>query len=169
MKTHVLLFSTHFPSHHPKAGEETNFDTMVPDLEKIHTIRGNYDYWKPKLDEVNRGEAILSCRIWTGKPYRSPQKEICQFTKVDYEAITMGNFVASVGLNNVHVDLKVLAENDGLLRTDFVDWFGGADKFAKENFFTGIIIHFTDHIYDDEIPQVIEKPGGGHFHVDIPS
>jgi len=39
---------------------------------KIHTIRTNYDYWK-RYDGKER-----SFRVWTGRPYRSPQREFCR-------------------------------------------------------------------------------------------
>lgn len=49
--------------------------------EKIHTIRANYDLWAKRFEEIERGEACLAVRKWTGKPYRSPQIEIARLTK----------------------------------------------------------------------------------------
>lgn len=98
MKTHVLLISKHFMKSHPRAGERTWFgekifqalvenpryffsgeylekvkDIPVP---KIHTIRDNYEFWKKRIDQVNDGEAKLSLRSWSGKPYNSEQFEL---------------------------------------------------------------------------------------------
>ena len=97
MKTYVITLSKRFPTGHNRAGEPTHFwekfikgrdnysciyrdfwETTIP---KIHTIRANYPLWKKRIAEVERGEACLSIRQWTGKPYRSKQVEIARLTK----------------------------------------------------------------------------------------
>ena len=99
MKTYVITLSKRFPTGHNRAGEPTHFwekfikgrdnysciyrdfwETTIP---KIHTIRANYPLWKKRIAEVERGEACLSIRQWTGKPYRSKQVEIARLTKED--------------------------------------------------------------------------------------
>ena len=72
MKTHVLIISRTFPSYHLRKGKETGFVEKIPD-EKIHTIRANYPLWEKRIKEVQFGEAVLSLRYWSDKPYKSEQ------------------------------------------------------------------------------------------------
>lgn len=92
MKTYVLTVSRHFPAKHPRRGESTFFPARIQNglgdshyiqspTSKIHTIRANYDLWKKRIDEVNAGEAVLSLRYWTGKPYNSKQQEFARLDK----------------------------------------------------------------------------------------
>ena len=41
------------------------------------------NYGKNVLKKINKGEACLSVRYWTGKPYRSSQKEVYNLTNTD--------------------------------------------------------------------------------------
>ena len=50
---------------------------------KIHTIRTNYQLWEKRINEVQEGNAVLSIRQWSGKPYRSKQTTILNLTKDD--------------------------------------------------------------------------------------
>lgn len=112
MKTYVIILSQKFPKGHRREGEDTYFKFKFllgqhcPDCEveqdlsgenisqcnscarscfspKIHTIRANYDLWKERIAKVQRGEACISVREWTDKPYRSPQVEIARLTRED--------------------------------------------------------------------------------------
>lgn len=153
MKTHVLTFAKHFMKGHPKEGEPTNFKQKIIDTfrhdrpaQKIHTIRGNYPYWKERIDEVNEGEARLSLRNWKGKPYRSKQNEFLSLEKAGYQKVhidSIGNVFAHPHskMGKSKNRLKEVAKNDGLTESDFLDWFD--DKLP----FNGIIIHFTDFRY----------------------
>lgn len=141
MKTYVLLIAKHFMATHPKAGQPTLFNFKIMKNEKIHTIRGNYEFWKKRVDEINAGRAILSVREWSLKPYRSPQRELRTFDKLGIQKLEwtyLGWFVDSL-----ESDLKIkdLANNDGLLLEDFNSWFSkaGDEEMA--------IIHFTDFRY----------------------
>lgn len=78
IKTFVLTVSEKFPSTHFRKGEETGFVEKILQKSKIHTIRKNYPLWKKRIEQIQKGEAILSIRVWTGAPYKSPQKEIIQ-------------------------------------------------------------------------------------------
>lgn len=181
MKTHVLILSKTFPATHPKAGQPTYFnqklmravyrdfcDIDVVDREwikpsvrdrfipaKLHTIRGNYERWKKIIDEVRSGEAILSVRQWTGKPYNSKQEEIQRFTNRDYISVqklelklaSFSPFYIEVDrideerrTDSVHVGL--LANNDGLSLDDWQFWFEKAD--LSQPF---AIIQFTSFRY----------------------
>lgn len=139
MKTHVLLVSQYFPKTHPRRGESTGFVEAIQNLfrtdkptTKIHTIRSNYDWWKKRIDEVNAGEAILSIRYWTGKPYNSKQEEILRLTEAGIQCLIRfpnaagcGNVCDSDGAKTVRIEQ--LAKNDSLPLQDFKNWFEGYD------------------------------------------
>lgn len=132
MKCYVLILYRYFPAYHPKAGEETHFFEKIASGEKIHTIRGNYDLWKKRIDEVNAGKAYISRRYWSGKPYKSQQ--------VEYDKIYRA------GIENTEIihmiDWRSLAHNDGLSVVDFAEWF------SRKNMSNLAIIHFTDFRYE---------------------
>lgn len=114
---------------------------------KIHTIRANYPLWEKRFAEIARGEACLSVRQWTGKPYRSPQVEIGRLTHADgisiqkYEDYAPFSPVIDEQINPIVLE-KELAHNDGLSLADWRDWFKGYDKTQPM-----AIIHFTSFRY----------------------
>lgn len=128
MKTHVITVSRSFPSTHNRKGEPTGFIEKIQAREKNHTIRLNYDWWKKRIDEVVLGEAILSVRVWTGRPYHSTPKQLIQFEAKDAIGISMieqkedGWYVDGVLTDLITAQI---AENDGLSEEDFVEWFKG--------------------------------------------
>ena len=137
------MVSRVFPVTHPKKGSSTGFPENIIDKIKIHTIRGNYPFWEKRINEINEGKAILSVRIWTGKPYQSPQKEIAQFDKNSGIGIQMiaevSNFIyAEIGTKEI--DCVEIAKNDGLSFNDFCEWFRNAKGEMA-------IIHFTKFRY----------------------
>lgn len=139
MKTHVLILSEYFPKTHPKAGLETYFFESILHKVKKHTIRENFDYWEPKIKEVQEGKAVLSLRKWTGKPYNSKQVEVFRLTKED-----------GVGIEETaKYPSTDLAQNDGLEMADFMDWFKGSDWSQ-----TKAIIHFTPFRYGIESKSI---------------
>ncbi len=163
MKTYVLTLSQYFLSKHSRAGQPTDFahlfengQHLKPDgLEvckhKIHTIRANYPLWKKRIDEVTNGEAVLSVRRWTERPYFSPQKKLVDFTKDDGVGIQMLTFHpygnGSVSFNNFDIDghyadIKDVARHDGLSFEDWREWFKGYDLSEPL-----AIIHFTKFRY----------------------
>ena len=166
MKTYVITVSRKFPTTHKRTGEPTffiekffgGFKQIIPcqlcDFEKlcsgnctknyvnknpkIHTIRQNVELWQKRISEIQKGNAILSIRYWSGKPYNSKQVEICQLDKN-----------SGIGLEEVIIPcmndidhIKQLAMNDGLSLEDFEEWFKKYD-FSKSL----AIIHFTKFRY----------------------
>lgn len=120
---------------------------------KIHTIRANYPFWKKRIEEVQNGTACLSIRQWADKPYRSKQVEIARLTAENgvgiqevYIVQRNGQFATGVTSNDGRVisalPMDTLANNDGLSRNDFQEWFKNAD-FSKPL----AIIHFTKFRY----------------------
>lgn len=166
MKTYVITLSQTFLAGHPLAGQPTyfiekfllgqghhldelpsNFRSHLPP--KIHTIRGNYDMWHKRIAEVQAGEAVLSVRRWTGKPYNSKQVEIARLTEDSGIGIQRLQFfdgkitVPEVFSNYVELGLgRQLAKNDGPSYEDWCDWFKGYDLTKSM-----AIIHFTSFRY----------------------
>ena len=156
MKTYVITLSKNFQSKHSKAGEPTGFRDKFLSKQKIHTIRENYPLWKKRIDEVARGEAVLSVRQWSDKPYRSHQETLAVLTKNDGVGIQKLNFGWR---GNVQVPIiegwycdgvcggkAELAQNDGLNLDDWQDWFKNHknDGVYSEPL---AIIHFTPFRY----------------------
>ena len=94
MKTYVLTLSKFFPYNHVRKGERTLFEKAIKEwivfkgesfypYPKIHTIRSNYELWLERFQEIEKGNAQLSIRQWSGIPYRSKQEKICNLTKAD--------------------------------------------------------------------------------------
>lgn len=170
MKTYVLIVSKKFPCTHPKKGCPTEFICKIlhainhsgSDLyqicqnecdkschrrlltPKIHTIRSNYYFWKKRIDNVNKGNAVLSIRYWNYKPYRSKQVEICQLDSTSGIGIEKledpSNFVFAP-INGKWINWETIAKNDGLSFDDFCEWF----KARSNN--PMAIIHFTKFRY----------------------
>lgn len=167
-KTYVVMISREFPKTHSRAGEPTYFkekikkalgllddDFTVP---KIHTLRGNYDLWRKRFEEIEAGRACLSVREWIGKPYRSKQREIVRLIKEDGIGLQKINFVKRTGtpiseletftfcaIDNVinhSISYIDIAENDGLSHNDFKEWFNTYDLSKPM-----AIIHFTNFKY----------------------
>ena len=182
MKTYVLTVSRYFPKTHKRAGEPTHFvekllvgqydknkDFYLQDTQadfdreiffecrnpKFHTIRTNVELWQKRISEIQKGNAILSIRYWSGKPYNSKQVEICQLDKnsgIGIELLDLSVFkelgMCFINYNELtfsgakNVNLKELAKNDGLSLEDFEEWFKKYD-FSKPL----AIIHFTAFRY----------------------
>jgi hypothetical protein len=174
IKTFVLTVSRYFPATHPRKGEPTYFPEKIQIgimgsekfnelhdndcagfLPKLHTCRANYPLWKKRIEQVQAGEAILSIRYWSGKPYNSPQVEICQLDKdsgigvqmLDMSIFQSHNmaFVNNYTLtysNSIQLSVSDLCNNDGLSLQDFKNWFKGYDLSEPM-----VIIQFTKFRY----------------------
>lgn len=159
MKTYVITLSKNFMSGHPKEGQPTNFKqaflcgqnnsekTVDCPYRKIHTIRENYPLWESRIKEVQAGEAILSIRQWSGKPYRSPQETIANLTKDNGVGIQLLDcdqpFALEIdGKAITSREHTILAGNDGLSLDDWEKWFDIVNASGKK-----AIIHFTKYRY----------------------
>lgn len=163
MKTYVITLSQNFPAKHPRKGEPTDFRTKFLSARysqeggtlyvasdgkrKLHTIRANYELWRKRFEQIKRGEACLSVRQWSGKPYCSKQIEIARLTKEDGIGLQRLEFyngclqqpILSSGMT---IRAEMLAQNDGLLFEDWLDWFKSYDLSKPL-----AIIHFTTFRY----------------------
>lgn len=156
MKTYVITLSRYFLANHKRAGEETHFkekftlgqgltDYDTPSMAKLHTIRANYPLWEKRIKEVQEGNAVLSVRQWTGKPYRSKQIEIARLTAangVGIQKLEIFDLMRPAKVDGRLVDLMDLANNDGLSFSDWYHWFRLADVIKPM-----VIIHFTKFRY----------------------
>ena len=160
MKTYVLTLSKVFPAYHIRKGEPTNFEDAFNagqsfkkdaytfcEFPKIHTIRDNYELWAKRFEEIDRGEAQISIRQWSGKPYHSKQEIICNLTKADGIGIQKMFVCGSETIypkfvDNCYVDTETIANNDGLSDVDWLNWFKRCDM--KEPL---AVIHFTKFRY----------------------
>lgn len=153
-KTYVLILSKSFPLTHSKARKETGFPRKVKDGLKIHTIRRNYELWEDRIKEIQKGEAVLSIRTWSGKPYEkgSHQIELKRLSKDDGVGIqkievfrskkgVMESYVFTPD-NTLPLDIDQLAANDGLSREDWEEWF--KDSLHRDRH---AVIHFTPFRY----------------------
>ena len=174
MNVYVLTLSKDFPVWHPRAGQPTGFREKLANAsyhvrhpesfeqgephnedEKYHTLRANYELWRKRFEQIAAGEACLSIRQWTGKPYASKQVEIARLTREDGIGMQLlcfaGNFSKKdrelhrpiVG-GTKEVDYTQLAMNDGLTIKDWEDWFSNKDYDLSEPM---AIIHFTKFRY----------------------
>lgn len=150
LKTYVLTVSQQFAKTHISAGQFTGFVKKIATGEKKHTIRANYDLWEKRFKEIEAGRAVLSVRVWTGKPYNSKQSEVFRFNHADGIGIEKLTF-SSGQFNSMLVNGKYcfsdieksIAQNDGLSFYDFVNWFKGYDLTKPM-----AIIHFSPFRYD---------------------
>ena len=158
IKRYRLSVSRFFPSTHPRKGQPTYFVEKIqfalPSVEhidlrgkdsvfisvdlwkKLHTIRGNYDLWSMRMENVQAGRAVIELFYWEGKPYNSKQVVFAVLDKDLGCGIQKLNFVChkSVGVDIPIVELvkgmiktEELAVNDGLSLEDFKAWFKGYD------------------------------------------
>jgi len=150
MKTYVLIISEYFPKSHIRSGELTNFIPSIKLGIKKHTIRSNFQLWEKRFEEIKKGNACISVRSWIGKPYKSKQKEHIVLTDLDgigIEKVTISLNVQRVLIFKDKIPIKTLpikelSKNDGLVDTDFVDWFKGVLPITEM-----AIIHFTKFRY----------------------
>lgn len=147
MKTFVLTVSKQFPKTHKRSGQSTGFVESIKKLftvdgNKIHTIRSNFDLWSKRAEQINSGQAVLSIRYWSDKPYRSKQIEICVLEKIGIEKLDDPTNFVFAPINGAAFNWNDVAKNDGLSFDDFDEWFKvrQSDPMA--------IIHFTNFRYN---------------------
>ena len=145
MKTYVITLSEKFPTTHTRKGQETDFRRLFLNGNKIHTIRANFPLWEKRIAQIQKGEAVLSVRQWTGKPYQSKQVEIARLTAEDgvgIQELKLTDLSRPTTINGQRIELPLLAQNDGLSFNDWFNWFIGYDL-SKHL----AIIHFTKFRY----------------------
>ena len=157
MKTFVITLSKTFPRTHIHSGRKTYFAQLLNNglslteeglkicRHKIHTVRTNFPLWEKRISEIQRGQAVLSIREWTGIPYRSHQKELARLTGSDgvgIQVLKLENLYSPTVIDGEKVELSDLAAHDGLSLSDWYDWFRNVDLRQPM-----AIIHFTKFRY----------------------
>lgn len=162
MDKYVITLSQVFPVTHNRSGEPTGFkDKFLAAIKqdgewwKLHTIRANYELWKKRFEKIEKGEACLCIRQWTGRPYRSKQVELARLTHKDgigiqllkIDKFPIEDSTAWYGFvdgytQNHNEFFEKLAHNDGLSFADWYEWFKGYDLSNPL-----AIIHFTKFRY----------------------
>lgn len=146
-KMAVLMLSTTYMKGHSKAGKSTEFMHKLLAGTKLHTIRGNFEWWQSKAEKINAGEMCLSIRQWSGKPYRSQQVEIGRLYELHvqrFEAVYGStDALPRVWVDGCEVaDVEQVALNDGLELEDWPEWL-----FKNTNHFEGAVLQFTKFKY----------------------
>ena len=146
MKTFVLIVSKTFPKTHKEVGKSTGFVENIENLftynnTKIHTIRSNYHLWEKRAMEINSGQAILSIRYWSDKPYKSKQVEIIRLGRIGIQKLINPDNFISANIGGSFIEWGEVARNDGLSFENFCDWFKVRQKEPMA------IIHFTNFRY----------------------
>ncbi len=146
-KLAVLMLSTAFMKGHSKAGKPTGFKAKLLAGTKLHTIRGNFEWWQRKAQKINAGEMELSIRQWSGKPYNSQQVEVARLSHLEVQ-----RFEAAYGSTDPQprvwidgcevADVEQVAHNDGLELAEWQEWF-----FKHTNHFEGVVLQFTSFKY----------------------
>lgn len=148
----VITFSRYFQKGHPKEGQPTYFvekvckstgivqSSIIKHFDtKIHAI------CQPKKHTIRAGNRfkegdLFSPRVWSGKPYRSPQVVIAPDIlikkvwdlKIFPDSLTGRTMFSINGVEydcdyrsgvHAHHLLYELAKNDGLELDDFMSWF----------------------------------------------
>lgn len=114
---------------------QPQFEPMILSGRKPHTIR-------PKRKVPLRPGQLLSLRVWTGKPYRSKQREFAKAKVTKVVSFALGYFDA---MKLDGQPLTVLSQNqfayaDGFDTADDMRlWFGVTHGTVN---FTGIVIYF---------------------------
>ena len=149
--TYPLTLSKAFPAKHPRNGQPTHFRTKFEECSKIHTIRANFPLWKDRFARIFVGDAVLSIRQWSDKPYHSKQELVADLGIRDAIGIEELVFVDG-DINKPHivkhpdqlvpVTIYDLATNDGLSVEDWLDWFKGYDLTKPL-----AVLHFTEFRY----------------------
>lgn len=151
LKKAILPLCKTFPATHKRAGEKTDFEGKIERKGKIHTIRHDAKgVWEKRFVKIKAGLMYLSMKEWTGRPYNSEQRDLCQRTREDGIGLQKIQMEYSEETNCIMakvdgkgVDPAIVAKNDGLSLEDFIEWF----FHGKSGSFSGKIIHFTKFRY----------------------
>lgn len=129
----------------PEKGTGDSVRASVPERKENPHERGNFPLWEKRIAQIQNGEAVLSVRQWTGKPYQSKQVEIARLTAEDgvgIQELKLTDLSRPTTINGQRIELNLLAKNDGL---GFNDWFYWFEKYDLSKPLA--IIHFTKFRY----------------------
>lgn len=153
----VIIFSTKFPSYHPKAGKPTFFEEKI-----FASIYGVKTAYAPKHHTIRAGKRfksgeIFSPIIWAGRPYHSPQliitpRDIFIKSVFDFCIDPLSGDYLMDGHKLGYNTLQEISRNDGFDNLgDFELWFN-----VKRNSpgFTGQIICWSELINYNRLDSI---------------
>lgn len=144
-KCYVLMLQSHFPSKHQRKGSRTLFEQLVQRGVKIHTFRDNFQELLRQSEVINSGAGYMSLRVWEGKPYHSPQREVKRLYRIGVQKaeadIIHDEFDLYIDDNNSTAPWAI-ASSGGLCYADLREWLCPNGKP-----WSGCIVHFTNHRY----------------------
>lgn len=145
VKRHRLIIDKFFPEWHSRSGQPTHFGSKITGLSnhvKIHEISADYSGWMKIIEEVNAGKAKMTIC------YREIRNmEMCdtKIRSLSNLKMQIGQFLSPVSagmkVEDKIIPIAVLAKNQGLSETDFLEWY----KYYADK--TVGIMHFTDFEY----------------------
>ena len=130
-----LVVPSVFPKKHKKDEQKTTFAEDIKNGFKIHIFQSDYAKWKSVMDEVRDGKAYVSLVEKEGL-------EIMRFDNTSTIGIQKVHYSRKkFYLRMVEMSINQLANNDGMIISDFLDFFkcGSCEDKA--------LIHFTDFRY----------------------
>ncbi len=148
----VITVSRVFPKYHPKAGQPTYFVekicvSLLMDLKSIYTADTpkeflqslSKDFFHAKHHTIRAGKRWktgdkASIRVWSDKPYRSPQIAIAPDVELVIKDIEI-NRLWEIWIDGEKVDaiqIEYLAQNDGLKYLEMVSWFAPSLPFSGQ-------------------------------------
>lgn len=158
----VMTFATRFPVKHTRAGQSTHFVEKICKglLEQGHKLPEGIEGFtipdvKPKWTTIRGGYRWrvgeqFSPRIWSGTPRRSKQIEFAEpITIVKIWKFIMYDSDCFINGKALSIDQETgVALNDGLERTDFLEWFRLHPKriYVEPSIFEGQIICWNKEI-----------------------
>lgn len=144
-KCYVLMLQSHFPSKHQRKGSRTLFEQLVQRGVKIHTFRDNFQELLRQSEVINSGAGYMSLRVWEGKPYHSPQREVKRLYRIGVQcaqACVQDGSLCLVIDGKPHQAPWAVASSDGMCHSDLQEWLCPDGKL-----WSGCLVHFTDMRY----------------------
>jgi len=143
----VITFSLKYPTTHPMKGAKTFFvekiwagllpiygeevmntylkphDGILWDIKRVKMYSDN-----PKIHTIRKGfnrskGGIFSPRVWSGKPYTSPQIQFAPDLSITAAHLFNIDEKKNILIDGAPEKIDVVAANDGLSTDNFMSWF----------------------------------------------
>lgn len=153
----VITLSQTFPAYHPRKGESTFFNEKIwkslwlSQMPIYHTLSNglSYGYFNQNIAEIDpkhhtirsgkrwKDGDMASLRVWSGKPYNSPQIAIAPDVKLRVLDFEINGFDVYIGgkpyckLNETDEKFQTVCRNDGLTFLEFDKWFNQLNFYGQ--------------------------------------
>ncbi|MVO09762.1 hypothetical protein GOQ30_11390 [Flavobacterium sp. TP390] len=148
----VIIISRFFPVGHKRQQEKTDFlakfwanhgiimqnyhlEQLIDDYANVSKIGF---LMNPKKHTIRKGNRFkkgdyFSPRVWSGRPYHSKQIIVAPDTKIkEVYQIEIRNDLSILIDNKAFNSIDILANNDGLNKEDFINWFSNQLPFKGQ-------------------------------------